>query len=221
MTGSGLRSEGLRVLYVTASSRGDLRVGEEVRRVKAAVQAAVHRDAVHIEHLPAATFDDLLDGLTRIRPHVVSFSGHAGEGFLELETGADTRGRGHLLAAQVFARAMDAVDTPPRLVVLNACRSHAQLQKLVEVVPLAVGMADSIGDPAALAFATRFYAALTDGQSVGSAYRLAKVQMAGHPDAATAADADLPVLEHDPALDPADVVLVRSGHPSPPDPIPA
>lgn len=174
--------------------------------MRAGVRGALHRDVVEIEHLPAATLGDLLDGLTRVAPHVVSFSGHADEGFLEFETGADRRGSGHRLAAKVFAQAMGAVDVPPRLVVLNACKSQAHLQELVKAVPLAVGMAGSIGDPAALAFAARFYASLTDGQSVLAAYRLAKVQMAGSTDSMM--DADLPVLVHDPALDPAAVRLV-------------
>lgn len=62
------KREQLRILYVTAAARGDLRVDEEIRRVKAAVRAATHRDQVLIEHLPAATPSDFLDGLTRLRP---------------------------------------------------------------------------------------------------------------------------------------------------------
>lgn len=209
------RPKGLRVLYVTASSRGDLRVDEEIREVKAAVQAAVHREGVHIEHQPAATLSDLLNGLSRVVPHVVSFSGHAAEDLVEFDTGADVHGAGHQVAAGVFAQAMGAVDDPPRLVVLNACRSQAQLEELVRVVPIAVGMAGSIGDPAAIAFAARFYAALTDGQSVRGAYQLAKVQLAGA--SRTAAEADLPVLAHNPAVDPGTTVLVVP--PSQPDPV--
>jgi hypothetical protein len=207
-------TEALRVLYLTASSHGDLRVDEEIRKVKAAVRAALHRDLVHIEHLPAATLDDLLDGLSRVVPHVVSFSGHADEDLLEFDTGADVRGSGHSLPAEVFAQAMDAVDIPPQLVVLNACKSNAQLADLVQMVPFAVGMRGSIGDPAAIAFAARFYAALTDGQSVRGAYRLAKVQLAGN--GRTLNDAVRPILEHAPDANPADAVLVVP--PTQPDP---
>ncbi|QKG22989.1 FxSxx-COOH system tetratricopeptide repeat protein [Actinomadura verrucosospora] len=201
---------GLRVLYLTASARGDLRVDEEVGRVQEAVRAAVHRDRVRIEHQPAATLNRLLDGLTRVVPHVVSFSGHGEEDGLVFDTGADHRNRGSRLAAEVLAEALGAVDAPPRLVVLNACKTHAQLQGLVRVVPIAVGMRGSIGDPAAIAFASRFYAALADGQSVRSAFRLAKVQLAGM----GLPDAELPVLEHAPDVDPAQVKLVMP----PPDP---
>jgi hypothetical protein len=57
----------LRILYLTATSEGDLRVDKEVRRVQAGVRAATHRDLVQIEHMPAATPADLLDGLARVR----------------------------------------------------------------------------------------------------------------------------------------------------------
>jgi hypothetical protein len=202
------------VLYLTASARGDLRVDEEIGRVQEAVRAAVHRDRVRIEHQPAATLNRLLDGLTRVEPHVVSFSGHGEGDLLVFDTGADRRNRGHRLAAEVLADALGAVDAPPRLVVLNACKTQAQLQGLVRVVPIAVGMSGSIGDPAAIAFASRFYAALADGQSVKSAFRLARVQLAGM----GLPDADLPVLEHAPGVDPADVKLVAPPDPSAPDP---
>ena len=198
------RPEPLRILYLTASPRGDLRVDEEMRRVKAAVQAATHRDQVQIEHKPAATSSDLLDGLTRFKPHVVHFSGHANETVLVFDTGSDKRGPGQRVSAGTFARAMGAVDAPPTLVVLNACKSEAQLADLIDTVPLAIGMSDSIGDVDAMAFAARFYATLADGESAASAYRVAKAQMelSGLP------DADLPILVNDPAINPAEVKLV-------------
>ncbi|MFI6520905.1 CHAT domain-containing protein [Spirillospora sp. NPDC050679] len=204
------QAEVLRILYLTASARGDLRVDEEIRRVKAGVRAATHRDLVQIEHLPAATATDLLDGLTRFTPHVVHFSGHAGREVLVFDSGGDAHGPGRPVKASAFVRALQAVDVPPELVVLNACRSQAQLAELVKAVPLAVGMSDGIDDTDAMAFAARFYAALTEGQSVRGAYRVAKVQMelSGLP------DADLPVLEHAPDIDPAAVKLVMPAPPS-------
>jgi hypothetical protein len=73
-------------------------------------------------------------------------------------------------------------------------------------VPLAIGMSDNIRDADAMAFAARFYATVADGQSVEGAYRVAKVAMefSGLP------DADLPILVNDPAVNPANVVLIIS-----------
>ncbi|GAA1021515.1 hypothetical protein Aple_073420 [Acrocarpospora pleiomorpha] len=198
------RAEGLRVLYLTVSSRGDLRVDAEIKRVRAGVRAAVHRDAVRIEHLAAATVSDLLDGLTRFVPHVVHFSGHATRRTLVFDSGDDARGPGRPVEAESFARAMGAVDSPPRLVVLNACESAAQLAGLLTAVPMAIGMSDRIRDPDAIAFASRLYVALADGQSVRGAFQLGRAQLA----LSERPGADFPVLAHDPAVDPASVVLV-------------
>jgi hypothetical protein len=193
----------LRILYATAASHGDLRVDEEVRRVLAAVRAAIHRDRVRIEHAPAATGSDLLDGLSRFRPHVVHFSGHADGSALAFDSGSDQFGPARYVAAEMFALALRAVDTPPALVVLNACESDAQLAGLLESVPLAIGMRGPILDAGALVFAKRFYQSVADRQSVGASYRLARTDMgfAGH-------QADRPILAHRPGVDPNRVTLV-------------
>lgn len=196
--------EPLRVLYLTAASHGDLRVDEEIRRVKAGVRAATHRDLVQIEHKPAATGPDLLDGLTQFRPHVVHFSGHASATALVFDTGADGHNPGQRVSAAAFARAIAAVDQPPALVVLNACKSAGQLEGLLAAVPIAIGMADSVGDTDAMTFAARFYATIAEGQSVQGALDVSRGQMElnGLP------DADLPMLEAAHGIDPRSVVLV-------------
>lgn len=159
---------------------------------------------VRIDHRPASTCSDLLDGLTQFRPHVVHFSGHGNEAILMFDTGSDTRGAGQPVTAEAFARAVSAVDAPPTLVVLNACRSGDQLSRLVGAVPVGIGMSDSIGDADGMAFAARFYATIADGQSVESAYRVAKSQM----ELSGLADHDLPVLASADGVDPALMVLV-------------
>lgn len=63
--------ERLRILMLAASSEGDLRVGREQSRIRAAVEGATHRDLVEFEAKASATSADLLDGLTKFRPHVV------------------------------------------------------------------------------------------------------------------------------------------------------
>lgn len=196
------KKERLRILYATATSRGDLRLDEEIRRVKAAVKASTHRDQVDIEHLAAATPGDLLDGLTTFRPHVVHFSGHANENVLVFDTGSDSRNGGRSVASSAFKSALEAPDESPVLVVLNACKSAAQLDSLIGKVPMAVGMSDSIGDADALTFATRFYRTLAEGQSVSAALATARADMEtnGLP------DHDLPTLA---ALDSVDPTLVR------------
>lgn len=202
------KAEQLRVLYATstADKKSPLRVDQEMRRVKAAVKASMHRDLVAIEYLPAATPNDVLDTLVAFRPHVVHFSGHANESVLVFDEGTDGYGpnKGKRIGPDLFRELLESTDEAPVLVVLNACKSAAQLDSLLGKIAMAVGMDDTIGDIDAIVFATRFYSTLAEGQSVEAALTTARVEMKlnGLP------DHDLPTLRAVDGVDPADVCLI-------------
>jgi hypothetical protein len=199
------KHEKLRVLILGSSSEGDLRVGREQKRIRAAVGAALHRDLIELDVRPAATTEDLLDGLSGFRPHVVHFSGHSNEHLIVFEDERDEPHQGVIVTAEAFAKAIEATDDPPTLVVLNSCGSAAQIDDLVaQVVPFAVGMADSIDDGDAIIYSARFYASVANGQSIRSSHLAgqAALELAGL-DAA-----DLPVLAWAQDVDPATAVLV-------------
>lgn len=196
--------EKLRVLVLTAAD-GDLRVGREVSRITAAVKAAVNRDHIEFDVRPAATANDLLNGLTEFRPHVIHFSGHSDESFIVFERDTDHPNDGMDIPADVFVRAIGSVDTPPALVVLNSCSSAEQAYGLVEgIVPFAIGMADEIDDHAAIAYAARFYGAIANGQSIEGAHNVARIALE-----LEGIDAhDLPTLAVADGFDPATTILV-------------
>ncbi|UWF76683.1 MULTISPECIES: hypothetical protein [Microbacterium] len=200
------KPEKLRVLLLGASSEGDLRVGREQKRIRAAVESALHRDLIELDVRPAATAADLLDGITKFRPHILHFSGHSNEDLIIFEYENDNPHRGHPVTARAFSRAIAATDEPPLLVLLNACRSAAQIDQLVaDVVPFAIGMADSIADGDAINYATQFYASIANGQSVSSAHLAGQValEMAGLD------GAELPTLASAEDVDPTSTVLVK------------
>lgn len=198
----------LNILYLTVASRGDLRVDEEIRRVKSAVRATTHRDIVHIEHMPAATTSDLLDGLARVTPHIVHFSGHASEAALVFDIGSVAHNEGSRLDRDLFARALASVDRRPTVIVLNACNTESHTSKLLEVADAVVSMSDSIGDPDAITFATRFYSSIADGQSVQSAFDAAVTQMLMN----GLQDALVPNLACAAGIDPSQMRLVPPRH---------
>ncbi|ROR90936.1 CHAT domain-containing protein [Nocardioides aurantiacus] len=198
------QQENLRILYATATPDGDLRVSQEIRRVKNAVVAALHRDLVDIEYAPDVTADDLLNYLTSFQPHVVHFSGHANEDVLVFDDGSLEGGQGRAIPIDLFMRAVTAPDHQPSLVVLNACESATNLEALLSGVPIAIGMAASVGDPDAITFATRFYRSIADGQTIESALAVARVDMEMN----GLADHDLPTLVTAPGIDAATVRLV-------------
>ncbi|WP_336639670.1 CHAT domain-containing protein [Micrococcus luteus] len=205
------KPEKLRVLMLGASSEGDLRVGREQKRIRAAVESALHRDQIELDARVAATTHDLLDGLSRFRPHVVHFSGHSNEDLILFEDERDEPHEGVVVNARVFAKAIQATDDPPLLVLLNSCKSASQIDALVEqVVPFAIGMADEIGDADAINYAAQFYASVANGQSIQSAHLAGKVRL----ELDGLEGPELPTLAWADDVDPATTMLVKPDDPS-------
>lgn len=199
------KPEKLRILMLAASSEGDLRVGREQKRIRRAVESALHRDLVELDVRPSATAEDLLDGISKFRPHIVHFSGHSNDDLIVLEDELDQPHTGVVVSAGAFANAVAATDTPPLLVVLNSCNSASQIDALVDrVAPFAIGMSVEIGDGDAITYAAQFYAAVANGQSIQSAHLLGRAAL----ELAGLAGQDLPTLAHADDVDPSQTVLV-------------
>lgn len=199
--------EKLRVLYLTANPHMDLRTDTEVRQVQQALRGAKYRDLVEVSQRPAATFQDLLDGLNDVRPHIVHFSGHGGGEALEFDGGDLKIGSGRAVGFDLLVEALDATDAPPKLLVLNACDSLDGATIILPTVPVVVGMSDNVPDVAAIVFAQQFYAAIASSQSVGSALKQARVAIK-----AVLLDEDASALPQHMARDDIDVdtlVLVK------------
>src|SRR6516165_5603952 len=70
---SGLAPGKLKVLFLAANPRSDLRIDEEIRGIQQRVWSS---GAVEIIPALAARREDLIDLLNRHKPHIVHFSGH-------------------------------------------------------------------------------------------------------------------------------------------------
>lgn len=215
--------EKLRVLYLMANPEADdvttvdpdgtittvsryLRLQHEVREVQRSLRGAKYRDLVApLELRPAATVEDLVDAMNDVRPHLVHFSGHGSSEGVVLDDG-DLENPGSLpVDFDLLARVLAATDSPPRVLVLNACQTLAGAEILLPAVPVVVAMADSIDDTAAIGFARRFYAAIASAQSVRVALDQATLVM----EATALGDADLPQLRVRDDISVDELVLVR------------
>jgi CHAT domain len=171
------KPEVLRVLYMTANPEMDLRTEVEVRDVQQAVRAATHRDLIEITYKPAATPEDLLDGLNDIRPHVVHLSSHAGAAAVVFDNASIDTPEGREVTFDLLAKALGATGDPPTVLVLNGCDTLDGAEVLLESTPVIIAMASDITDLAASVFATRFYAAIASAQPVGAAVQQGSVAL--------------------------------------------
>lgn len=225
--------EPLRVLYLTANPEADdtttiqpdgsttttsryLRLDREVREVQQTLRGAKYRELVTVEHRPAATAEDLIDALNDVRPHLVHFSGHGWPGGIVFDNGHLDEPREHPVAFDLLAEVLAATDTPPKVLVLNACETRDGADLLLPAVPVVIAMADTIDDTAAIVFARRFYAAIASAQPVGIALAQAQAAMR----LTTPEDADLPQVVVRDDVDADGLVLVRPAGaiPAAPDP---
>ncbi len=165
------KPEVLRVLYLTANPEMNLRTEVEVRDVQQAVRKATHRDLIKISYRPAATPEDLLDGLNDLRPHVVHFSGHAGSAAILFDNASVDTPDSRKVTFDLLARVLDATNSPPTLLVLNGCDTLDGAEVLLDSTPVVIAMASEITDLAASAFAARFYSAIASAQPIGPAVR--------------------------------------------------
>jgi len=165
------KPETLRLLYMTANPEMDLRTEVEVRDVQQAVKRALHRELIDVQYRPAATPEDLLDGLNDVRPHVVHFSGHAGDAAVPFDNASVDNPQGHEVPFELLARALGATTEPPTLLVLNGCDTLEGAEVLLDATPVVIAMATEISDLAVSAFAARFYAAVASAQPIGPALR--------------------------------------------------
>lgn len=70
---------------------------------------------------------------------------------------------------RTFESAVRMQKLPIKVVVFNACHSSAQAEAISQVVPYVVGTSWSVGDKAAIAFASGFYFGVAQGMSIEAA----------------------------------------------------
>ena len=198
------RRKKLTVLFLTANPAMDapLRVDAEVRRVQEAIRASKFAENVQVEYRPAADLQTILDGLNDLTPQIVHFSGHSSASGLLTDDGGMDDDPSDELSYGLLAKALNATDQKPTVLVLNSCSSSGAKSDVLSGVSFLISMRVPISDIAAAAFAPQFYAALASGQSVRSAFNQGSVAV----EAASISERATPSL-HSNGADPSKVTL--------------
>lgn len=159
----------IKALFLAANPRSTnrLAIDEEMRAIEQKLRAAEYRDALVFQSAWAVRPDDLLQLLNQQQPDIVHFSGHGSSKGLSL---AGDVGQDRLVTTRALKALFTTLKDNIRLILLNACYSREQAQTLIEIIDCVIGMKESIGDDAAIAFASSFYRAIGFGRSIREAF---------------------------------------------------
>jgi hypothetical protein len=191
-----------------------LALDEEARAIQLELERSGCRERFELVTRWAARPLDLLRELRKLKPTVVHFSGHGGRGAGIAPSSAPGRrrdltgepaaiggggqpdaspglyfqgagDRSQLVSTAALEQTFGAAGASVKLVVLNACYSESQADALVAHVGCVVGIGGAIRDDSARSFATGFYGALGERESVAAAFRQgsAAIRLDGLPDA--------------------------------------
>ena len=163
----------LKIAFLSTNPDGDLRTDVEIRNVQRILKTVNHRDKIEVRHIPAAEWQDLVNILNEFEPHIVHFSGHGGN----VEVLFDDGNGGVALNFRLINRFLGTINSKPSLLVLNACNTVQGAEIFLRSVKAVIAMSNSIDDAAADFFATRFYAAIGNGQSIANSLEQAKASL--------------------------------------------
>lgn len=178
----------VRVLAAASDVTGSWDVEAELQALQDRLVPGFPPGQVHV--LPSVTWPELQRAYAEIQPHVlhlmVTGSASASSGVAaheqalafsaETGTAAGERGAYRLVPPEEFARLVVS-GTPPRLVVLNGCRTDLLAARLARTVPGVIGHRGLISDPAALAFTEGLYGALGRGMPLDTAVTAARLRV--------------------------------------------
>lgn len=163
----------IRVLLVVADvdPRRPLDLEAMVQQIQTAVDATKNgaEFEFHIRRTP--TWDDCLDALLDIRPHVVQFNGHCSRrghfSFSDGNGGVDDSVTPEMLGGLLVEQLSDVV-----LTLLNACYSQKIVQYIGKHMDYVIGMQEALYEASALDFTRVFYKSLARVSTIPEAFAL-------------------------------------------------
>jgi tetratricopeptide (TPR) repeat protein len=165
-----VKRRAMRILFLSAEPTDEkpLRLEDEVKAIREELERSQGQANVEFETRAAVTPDDFLRSVLAVKPMVVHFSGHGtNTGAICLE---NENHEAHDVKPEALAALFKIARQYVQCVILNACYSEVQAEAISQHIPLVVGMNDSIGNQAAIAFSSGFYMAFGNQYAPEDAY---------------------------------------------------
>ena len=162
-----------KILILTASpdDESKIRADKEITAIKEELNGSKYKEKFTINFELAVKPDKLDSILQTEQPEIVHFCGHGKKEGLVLENDSE---KSHVVPLEAFADLISKFKNM-ECVVLNACYSHSQANKINENVQYVIGMTEQIEDTAAIKFATHFYRALFAGYGYKDSYDFGRI----------------------------------------------
>ena len=151
-------------------------VEKEYQALTNAIDKSRYREQIAYTLWPGASIKDFQDLLEQFKPNVLHFSGHATKvGDLIFQGSYD---ESEMVPLDPFIQAFQLLGNDLKLVVLSACYSKEQAEKIIQHIDCVIGMNKKINDNEAKTFSESFYGSIGNGISVGKAFEIAKNELA-------------------------------------------
>jgi hypothetical protein len=169
-------SPNIKILFLAANPHDNisLNVYHEFKDIKKNIDREPYRDVLDLELIPEITSDDLIDSISLKTPQILHFSGHALENGIIIN---GKNGESTLVDINLFTNIFKNTKSEIQLVVLNACSTSNQAEKIAEIVGCSIGITNEINDSTAVMFASKFYLMLALGYSIQKAFDLSIINL--------------------------------------------
>lgn len=169
------------ILILSATPRGThrLRLDEEIREIKEALQKARNRENFNVQVAQAVRTKDIQQEILYHKPQVVHFCGHgAGTEGLVFE---DNIGNAKSVTTEALTALFGLCSGYVECVVLNACYSIAQAAGIADRIKYVAAMRQELGDKAAIEYSRGFYTAIAAGEPYDIAHEYGRnaIQLEG------------------------------------------
>ena len=148
---------------------------KEAREIEDAIKKSLNRDSINFQTKWATRTTDIFQAINEVQPTIIHFSGHGTEnGELVFQDNMDNP---KIVSNEAISETISAISDDVRLIVFNNCFSSTQAKLIVNSVEATIGMNKTIGDNAAITFASQLYSAIGFGLSIDVAFKQARAQL--------------------------------------------